>query len=60
MPVTTRKTDGGWTNSTPGGVKGRGMTEQNAKSQKRLLNAIDHGWVPDGQKKKGKKLLDHR
>lgn len=59
MPVTTRKTDG-WTNSTPNGVKGRGMTKQNAMAQKRLLNAVDHGWTPTGQKKKGKRLLDHK
>lgn len=49
MPVTTRKTAKGYTNATPGGVKGRGMTKRNAMAQKRLLNAVDHGWKPDGE-----------
>jgi hypothetical protein len=52
MPVTTRKTKGGYTNSTPGGVKGRNMTKANAMAQKRLLNAVDHGWKPTGNKGK--------
>ena len=47
MPVTTRKgKGGGYTNATPGGVKGRHMTRKNAEKQKRLLNAIDHGFRP--------------
>jgi hypothetical protein len=46
MPVTTRKTAKGYTNSTPGGVKGRGMTKRNAMRQKKLINAVDHGWTP--------------
>jgi len=48
MPVKTRKTKSGYTNSTPGGVKGRGMTKTNAARQKRLLNAVEHGWKPTG------------
>ncbi len=52
MPVTTRKTKGGFINSTPGGIKGRNMTEENAMAQKRLLNAVDHGWKPTGKKRK--------
>lgn len=58
MPVTTRKQEGGYTNTTPNGVKGRGMTRKNAMAQKRLLDAVDHGWTPD--KRKGKRILDHR
>lgn len=43
MPVKTTKTKGhGYTNRTPGGVKGRNMTKKNAEAQKRLLNAIEH------------------
>jgi hypothetical protein len=34
---------GKYTVSTPGGIKGCGMTLRNAKRQARLLNAIDHG-----------------
>lgn len=53
MPVKTRKTKKGYVVSTPGGVKGRGMTKANAKKQARLLRAIDHGWKPS-KKRKGK------
>lgn len=49
MPVVTRKTKSGYTNRTPGGVKGRGMTKTNAMRQKRLLNAVEHGWKPTGK-----------
>jgi len=52
MPVTTTKEEGGYTNRTPGGVKGRGMTLRNAKAQARLLNAVEHGWKPTGKRKK--------
>jgi hypothetical protein len=48
MPVTTVKTKGGYTNRTPGGVKGRHMTKKNAEAQKHLLNAVEHGWKPTG------------
>lgn len=57
MPVKTRKTKGGYTNTTPGGVKGRNMTKKNAMNQKRLLNAVEHGWKPTG---KSAKDLEHR
>lgn len=53
MPAKKRKTKKGYTVSTPGGVKGRGMTLRNANAQIRLLNAIDHGWKPT--KKRGRK-----
>jgi hypothetical protein len=49
MPVRTRKTKSGYTNSTPGGVKGRGMTKRNAMRQKRLINAVEHGFKPTGK-----------
>ena len=41
--------------STPNGVEGSKMTLRNAKSQQRLLNAIDHGWKPDKDRKNGRK-----
>lgn len=31
---------------TPGGVKAKSTTPAKAESQKRLLNAVDHGWTP--------------
>ena len=48
MPAKVRKKkDGKYEVSTPGGVKAKGTTKKKAKSQQRLLNAIDHGWEPD-------------
>lgn len=53
MPVTTRKVKGGYSNRTPGGVKGKKMTKKNAMAQKRLLNAVEHSnWRPTKRKKK--------
>lgn len=49
MPVTIRKDPkrkGKYMTSTPGGNKGEGMTLRNAIRQKRLLQAVDHGWKP--------------
>ena len=47
MPVKIKKTKGGkYRVSTPGGVKAKGTTKAKAKKQKRLLNAIEHGWKP--------------
>ena len=45
MPVTIKKVDG-FRVSTPGGVKAKKTTKKKAKSQKRLLNAIEHGFKP--------------
>ena len=47
MPVKIRKNKGGkYSVSTPGGVKAKGTTKKKAGLQKRLLNAIEHGWKP--------------
>jgi hypothetical protein len=47
MPVKLRKLKGGKVRvATPGGVKAKATTPTKAKKQKRLLNAIDHGWKP--------------
>jgi hypothetical protein len=35
---------GKYTDRTPWGVKGRGMTLRNAKRQEHFLNVIDHGF----------------
>lgn len=34
---------------TPGGVKAKSTTPAKAARQKRLLNAVEHGWKPTGQ-----------
>jgi len=46
MPVRIKKVKGGYRVSTPHGVKAKKTTEKKAKAQERLLNAIDHGFVP--------------
>jgi hypothetical protein len=43
MPVKIRKNKkGGYTVRTPGGVKSKNSTLEDAKSQERLLNAVEH------------------
>ena len=50
MPVTKRKLKSGKVRvSMPGGVKSKGTTPEKAEAQERLLNAIDHGWIPTGE-----------
>jgi hypothetical protein len=46
MPVKITDVGGGYRVSTPGGVKAKKTTKRKAKKQKRLLNAIEHGWRP--------------
>ena len=53
MPVkVTKLKSGKYRVSTPHGVKSKGTTKKKAMAQKRLLNAIDHGWKPSKKKKK--------
>ena len=49
MPVRITKVDG-FRVSTPGGVKAKSTTKKKAKAQKRLLNAVEHGFKPTGKK----------
>ena len=49
MPVSIRKVKGGVRVSTPNGVKAKHTTLAKAKRQKRLLQAVDHGWKPTGR-----------
>ena len=51
MPVKIKKVDG-FQVSTPHGVKAKGTTLAKAKSQERLLNAVEHGFKPTGKKAK--------
>lgn len=37
---------GGYKVSTPSGVKAKRTTKEKAEKQKRLLNAIEHGFKP--------------
>jgi hypothetical protein len=57
MPVKIKKKKGGkYAVSTPRGVKSFGSTFANAKSQERLLNAIEHGFKPTRKKKKKRRV----
>jgi hypothetical protein len=50
MPVKLTKIKGGKVRvSTPHGVKSKGSTPANAKRQRNLLNAVEHGWKPTGE-----------
>ena len=40
--------------STPHGTKAKHTTKAKAERQKRLLNAVDHGWKPTGKPAKKK------
>lgn len=55
MPAKVSKNpNGSYKVETPNGVHAKHTTLKNAKSQQRLLNAIDHGFHPRGTKiKKG-------
>jgi hypothetical protein len=56
MPVKKRKLKSGkYRVSTPGGVKSKSTTKKKAEAQKRLLNAVEHGWKPTGKKSRKKK-----
>lgn len=54
MPVKISKVDG-YRVSTPHGVKAKHTTKAKAESQRRLLNAVEHGWKPTGAKAKSRK-----
>lgn len=47
MPYRIKKRDGGYSVSSPSGVKAKRTTKENAKKQVRLLNAIEHGYDLD-------------
>lgn len=47
MPVTVKNIGNDkYRVSTPGGVKAKSTSKENAMHLKRLLNAIDHGFKP--------------
>ena len=49
MPVKVKKVDG-YRVSTPGGVKAKRTSKTKAARQKRLLQAVEHGFKPIGKK----------
>lgn len=51
MPVKITKSGSGYRVSTPHGTKARHTTKAKAEAQKRLLNAVEHGWRSTGRKK---------
>lgn len=51
-PVKITKTNGKYSVKTPHGTKAKATTKVKAKAQKRLLNAVEHGWKPTGKSKK--------
>ncbi len=51
MPVTKTVLPSGRVRvSTPGGVKAKSASKENAAKLERLLNAVDHGWKPTGKR----------
>ena len=47
MPVRITRLGGGkYRVSTPSGVKAKATSLRRAKGQKRLLQAVEHGWKP--------------
>lgn len=51
MPTETRRLQSGKVRvQTPSGIKAKATTPAKAKRQKRLLNAVEHGWKPTGKK----------
>lgn len=55
MPAKIRKVKGGFQVKTPNMVHAKRTTAKKAKSQQRLLNAIDHGWTPNPYHKENRK-----
>jgi hypothetical protein len=47
MSVTVTKRGKKYQVKTPNAVHAKGTTKEKAEAQRRLLNAIDHGWTPD-------------
>ena len=52
MPARIRRVKGGYSVRTPNGVHAKKTSKKKAMAQKRLLNAIDHGWKPTKRTKK--------
>lgn len=53
MPAKVTKVKGGYRVSTPNAVHAKHTTKRKAEAQKRLINAIDHGFKPT-RKRRGR------
>ena len=58
MPVTVEKKGGSYRVSTPGGVKAKGTTKEKAQRQRKLLNAVEHGWKPTGKSARRRTIME--
>jgi hypothetical protein len=56
MPVKVSKADGGYRVSTPKMVHAKHTSLQKAMAQKRLLNAVEHGWTPGRRRSAAPKM----
>jgi len=52
MPVRIKKVKGGYRVTHGGKVSAKRTTKKKAEKQKRLLNAVAHGWKPTNKRKK--------
>lgn len=52
MPVKIRKVKRKYKVTHKGRVSAKGTTKKKAKAQKRLLQAVQHGWKPKPKRKK--------
>lgn len=52
MPVRIKKVSGGYRVETLGGVKAKWTSKGKAERQRKLLEGVEHGWVPG--KKRGR------
>jgi hypothetical protein len=59
MPYRIDEDDGGFKVTSPHGVKSKHTSLEKARSQKRLLDAVEHGWTPGGKKKRKKRTTGH-
>ena len=50
MPAKVKKKGKKYEVRTPNQVHAKGTTKEKAEAQRRLLNAIEHGWVPPDRK----------
>jgi hypothetical protein len=51
----TKLKNGKYKVATPNGTHAKSTTKAKAEAQRRLLNAVEHGWHPTHKKAKGKK-----
>jgi len=60
MPVSITKKGSKFEVKTPNEIHSKGTTKKKAEAQKRLLNAVEHGWKPTGKKSKSESVEDQK